>query len=355
MRIAQVSPLIEAVPPHRYGGTERVVSYLTEELISLGHDVTLFASGDSVTAAELIPACERALRLGQPKADHFPAHLLMLEKVIQRRSCFDVIHFHIDYIHYPWARRTPTATLTTLHGRLDLPELAPLYREFEDVPMVSISNAQRAPLPSQNWLGTVYHGLPEALLPFTPAPGTYLAFLGRLSPEKRADRAIEIARRTGIPLKIAGKVDRADIEYFEEAVAPLLRGNPMVEYVGEINQAQKAEFLGGALALLFPIDWPEPFGLVLIESLACGTPVVAFRHGSVPEIVDDGLTGFLVDDVDSAVNAVERITLIDRKSCRRVFETRFSAPRMANAYLALYGALLRSRSAESRPSLDPVT
>jgi glycosyltransferase involved in cell wall biosynthesis len=340
VRIAQVAPLYESVPPTFYGGTERVVSFLTEELVKRGHDVTLFASGDSVTNARLVPCAPRALRLSRC-VDSFVHHTLMLERIAQQHSRFDIIHFHIDYLHYPVSRRHRTPHLTTLHGRLDLPDLQPLYREFDDVPLVSISDAQRTPLPWVNWQATIYHGLPEDLHRFREQPGDYLAFLGRVSPEKRVDRAIEIARRSGMELKIAAKVDRADAEYFEAEIRPLL-DDPLVEYIGELGGREKDEFLGNARALLFPIDWPEPFGLVMVESMACGTPVIAFNRGSVPEVIDDGVTGFIVDDVEEAVRAVGRIPAISRRECRRTFERRFSARRMASDYLEVYRRVLAS-------------
>lgn len=339
MRIAQVSPLYESVPPKYYGGTERVVSYLTEELVAQGHDVTLFASGDSVTKARLVAPCRRSLRLDKNCIDQLSHHLLMLEMVAQRAREFDIIHYHVDYLHFPLSRRLGRPQVTTLHGRLDIPDLVPLYREFRDMPVVSISNAQREPLPFANWQGTVYHGLPLDLYTFRPEPGRYLAFLGRISPEKRLDRAIRIALRTGLELKIAAKVDRVDKEYFESVIKPLLK-EPGIEYLGEIGEGEKDEFLGNALALLFPIDWPEPFGLVMIEALACGTPVIAYRRGSVPEVLEDGVTGFIVHGFEDAVRAVEEVHKIDRARCRAVFEERFSARRMAQDYLAIYQNLL---------------
>jgi glycosyltransferase involved in cell wall biosynthesis len=339
MRIAQVAPLYESVPPQCYGGTERVVSYLTEELVRQGHEVTLFASGNSVSAARLLAPCRGALRLDSQCIDPLAHHMLMVEQVFQQRGRFDLIHWHIDYLHFPLSRRQSTPHVTTLHGRLDLPDLVPLYQEFMDVPLVSISDAQRAPLPGANWQGTVYHGLPEDLYAFRPEPGTYLAFLGRIAPEKRVDRAIAIAQRLGLPLKIAAKVDPVDREYFEAAIAPLLR-EPLVEYVGEIGEGEKDAFLGHAAALLFPIDWPEPFGLVMTEAMACGTPVIAFRRGSVPEVIEDGVTGFIVHDLEGAVHAVERLPTLSRWRCREQFEARFSAGRMAQDYLALYQRLM---------------
>jgi glycosyltransferase involved in cell wall biosynthesis len=335
MKVAQIAPLFESVPPKLYGGTERVVSYLTEALIRQGAQVTLFASGDSLTAAELRPMCVTALRLQPDCIDGLAHHVLMLERAIATCEEFDIIHFHTDYLHFPLARRIRTPHLTTLHGRLDIPDLKPVHYEFREMPLISISAAQREPLPWANWQGTVYHGLPPDLYPFCPEPGKYLAFLGRISPEKRADRAIEIANRSGIPLKIAAKVDKVDRDYFEAKIRSLLE-SPIVEYIGEIGESEKPAFLSGALALLFPIDWPEPFGLVTIESLACGTPVIAWPHGSVPEILTPGVTGFLVNSVDEAVEAVHRVKALDRAQCRRIFEQRFTSDRMASDYMALY-------------------
>lgn len=339
MRIAQVAPLFESIPPKYYGGTERVVSYLTEELVRQGHDVTLFASGDSVTKARLIAPCRRSLRLDKQSIDHMTHHVLMLEMVHQNLSNFDIIHFHIDYLHFPLARHFNTPHVTTLHGRLDIPDLIDLYKEFRDIPLVSISNSQREPLSWVNWQGTVYHGLPLDLYSFRESRGDYLAFLGRISPEKRVDRAIEIAKRLNMKLKIAAKVDKIDRNYFEAVVEPLLN-YPLIEYLGEIGEGEKDEFLGNAYALLFPIDWPEPFGLVMIEALACGTPVIAYRWGSVPEVIEHGQTGFIVNSLDDAIEAVKQIPTIDRKRCREVFERRFSAGRMAQDYLAIYQKLL---------------
>jgi glycosyltransferase involved in cell wall biosynthesis len=345
MRIAQVAPLYESVPPHAYGGTERVVSWLTEELVRQGHQVTLFASGDSVTAAELIPCCRHSLRLDPGCVDQLAPHLVMVEEVYRQAARFDVIHFHIDYLHFPVSRRYPHSQFTTLHGRLDIPELPALYRTFPAMPVVSISNAQRAPLPWLNWQGTVYHGLPPDLHTFRERSGTYLAFLGRVSLEKGLDRAIEIARRTGRPLKIAAKVDRMDRDYFHDVIKPLMcAAGSLVEFLGEVGGKDKDDFLGNAYALLFPIDWPEPFGLVMIEAMACGAPVVACRRGSVPEVMEDGVTGFIVEGVDDAVAAVERVAALDRRKCRTVFESRFSAGRMARDYLAVYRRLVRQRA-----------
>lgn len=342
MRIAQVAPLYESVPPQFYGGTERVVSYLSEELVRQGHEVTLFASGDSTTSARLRPVCERALRLeGKRIIDPLAHHIRMLEMVAQEAEEFDVIHFHIDYLHFPLTRRQNIRAVTTLHGRLDIPDAIPLYREFTDMNLVSISNAQRASMPWANWVATVHHGLPEDLYRPLPDRGKYLAFLGRISPEKRVDRAVEIARRVGMPLKVAAKIDPADREYFEAKIRKLF-DHPLVEYVGEIRQHEKSEFLGNAAALLFPIDWPEPFGLVVIEAMACGTPVIAWRMGSVPEILDEGRTGFLVHSVEEAMAAVQRLDSLDRSVCRRVFTERFSARRMAADYLETYRRLERA-------------
>lgn len=349
MRIAQVSPLYESVPPKSYGGTERVVSYLTEELVAQGHDVTLFASGDSVTAARLVAACPRSLRLDPACIDQLAHHVLMLDRVIRQANEFDIVHFHIDYLHYPLSRYLDIPQLTTLHGRLDLPDLQPLYRQFREMPVVSISDAQRKPLPSAGWLGTVHHGLPDDLYTFQPEPGDYLLFLGRISPEKRVDRAIEIARRVGMPLKVAAKIDAVDREYFARTVEPLLK-TPGVEYLGEVGDDEKNDLLGHACALLFPIDWPEPFGLVMIESLACGTPVVAYRCGAVPEVLENGVTGFVVETMEQAVRAVERVASLSRRRCREAFERRFTARRMAQDYVGLYEELL-ARTAGPRPAI----
>ena len=339
MRIAQVAPLYESVPPKLYGGTERVVSYLTEELIRQGHDVTLFASGDSLTEARLVPMCKQSLRLAPGCVDPLVHHMLMVERVLDEKKNFDLIHFHIDYLHYPRSRKEEVSALTTLHGRLDIPDLAALYRKFGDVPVVSISDAQREPLPWLNWQGTVYHGLPEASLKFAPRQGKYLAFLGRISPEKGLDEAIAIARRAGMELKIAAKIDRADQVYFDTVIKPLLKG-PGVEFIGEIGHSEKSDFLGGALALLAPVQWPEPFGLVMIEAMACGTPVIAYPRGSVPEIVEDGVSGFVVRGIHQAAKAVQAVPALSRKRCRDYFERRFSARRMCEDYLTLYDRLL---------------
>ena len=338
MKIAQVAPLYESVPPRYYGGTERVVSYLTEALVKLGHDVTLYASGDSVTEADLRPACRRSLRLDKTSTEPFADHVLLAERIFQEAEEFDVVHSHIDYLAFPLLRRMATPHVTTLHGRLDIPNLRDLFREFKDEPVISISKHQQLPLSWANWQGTILHGLPEKLYSLREEPGRYLAFLGRISPEKRVDRAIQIALRSGLPLKIAAKVDKPDQEYFETKIKPLLEHKD-IEYIGEIGEAEKAAFLGGACALLFPIDWPEPFGLVMIEAMACGTPVIAFPHGSVPEIVEHGVTGFLVRDVNEAINAVARLRRLSRRKCREKFEARFTSTRMAREYVGLFEQL----------------
>jgi glycosyltransferase involved in cell wall biosynthesis len=342
MRIAQIAPLYEAVPPKFYGGTERVVSYLTEELVALGHEVTLFASGDSETAANLEAAWPRALRLDPAIRDPIAPHALLMERVMRRAGEFDVLHFHNEYLPFSLFSRQPTPWLNTLHGRLDMIEYQGIFDVFSQVPLVSISDSQRRPLPQANFVGTVLHGLPENLLTPRPATPGYLAFLGRISPEKRPDRAIRIARAAGIPLKIAAKVDNADREYFETVIKPMLDG-PGVELIGEINEAQKPDFLSGAIALLMPIDWPEPFGLVMIEAMACGTPVIAVNRGSVPEVIDDGISGFIVEDETGTIGAVERLGELDRKRVRAQFERRFTAKRMALDYLALYRAIAEPR------------
>jgi glycosyltransferase involved in cell wall biosynthesis len=340
MKIAQIAPLIESVPPRLYGGTERIVSYLTEELVALGHDVTLFASGDSITAANLVPCAPKALRLDARVRDPIPYYMLMLDRVRQRADDFDVLHFHIDQFHFPLFRPIASRTVTTLHGRQDLPDLLPLYLGFCDMPLVSISNAQRRLIPNANFAGTVHHGIPEQLHRGNPeARGGYVAFLGRISPEKRPDRAISIARSLAIPLKIAAKVDRVDEIYFKEQIEPLLEGGG-VEFIGEINDHQKTQFLGDAQALLFPVDWPEPFGLSMIEAMACGTPVLAFRCGSVPEIIEDGITGAIVDTTEEAIAALPAVVALDRTKVRLRFEQRFSATRMALDYIDVYQTLL---------------
>lgn len=336
MKIAQIAPLFESVPPKMYGGTERVVSFLTEELVSRGHEVTLFASGDSATAARLVSPTSQPLRLNPTVADPWPHTMILLDQVRRRAADFDILHFHIDLFHFPLFRTDASRTLTTLHGRLDLPDLAPFYRHFSDMPLVSISLSQRQPMPPVRWAGNVYHGLPGDLYRLGRSDRSYLAFLGRICPEKRPDLAVEIARQTGLPLKIAAKVDPADVEYFDAEVRPLL-DDPLVEFIGEISEAEKGAFLGGALAVLFPIDWPEPFGLVLIEAMACGTPVIAFRRGSVPEIIEPGVTGMIVETTDEAVAAVPMAARLDTARIRARFEARFSVERMADDYLLLYG------------------
>ncbi len=346
VRIAQVAPLFESVPPASYGGTERVVSYLSDELVELGHDVTLFASGDSVSRATLVPICPRALRLDPSCVDHTAWHILQIERVAAAAAQFDVIHFHIGHIHLPVARRLATPSVTTTHGRLDLPELVPLFGAFSDMPLISISDAQRAPLPQANWTATILHGLPSGQLVARHNAGDYLAFLGRISPEKRVDRAIAIATAVGQPLKIAAKIDRVDAEYVDRAIERLL-DHPLVEFVGEIGQSEKEAFLGNARALLFPIDWPEPFGLVMIESLACGTPVVAFRGGSVEEIIEHGRTGFIVDTLDEAIEAARRVDTLDRNACRQAFDRRFTARRMAEDHVVLYTRVIEERNAHA--------
>jgi len=342
MRIAQIAPLYEAVPPKFYGGTERVVSYLTEALVELGHDVTLFASGDSVTSAKLEAAWPRALRLDPTIRDALAPHILLLESVRRVAHEFDVLHFHLDYLPFPLFSTLDTPFVTTLHGRLDLPELQPVFESFPDAPVVSISNSQRQPLQQANWLSTIYHGLPEDLLtPQTHRKPEYLAFLGRICPEKRVDTAIKIAAQSGLPLKIAAKVDKVDREYFKTEIEPLL-SQAHVEFIGEIDEAQKPEFLSGAKALLFPIDWSEPFGLVMIESMACGTPVIAFNRGSVPEVIDNGLTGYIVEDVQGAVAALQNIDSLSREAIRAHFERRFSSKTMARNYVDSYAALIEA-------------
>jgi glycosyltransferase involved in cell wall biosynthesis len=341
MKIAQISPLIESVPPRLYGGTERIVSYLTEELVRMGHEVTLFASGDSATAADLISCAQMALRLDPTVKEQVPYYMLMLDRVRRMADEFDVLHFHIDYFQFPLFHHIAGRTVTTLHGRQDISDLKMLYAAFPEMPLVSISDAQRRPVANSNFIGTVLHGLPVDLLkPNLGSTGDYVAFLGRISPEKRPDRAIRIARAAGIPLKIAAKVDKADREYFEEKIKPMLDG-PGVEFIGEINERQKSAFLGNARALLFPIDWPEPFGLVMIEAMACGTPILAFRNGSVPEVIDEGLSGYLVDSEEEAVAVLKQTVTLDRRRVRRRFEERFPASRMAADYVAIYEKLLQ--------------
>jgi glycosyltransferase involved in cell wall biosynthesis len=339
MRIAQVAPLYESVPPRLYGGTERVVSYLTEELVRQGHEVTLFASGDSCTSARLWPGCERALRLsGAPGSSSLAQHLLLIERVAQQAYRFDIVHFHLDFMPFSVIRSGGFPAVTTLHGRQDIPGQFPLFREFDDMHLVSISDAQRSSMPWANWVATVHHGLPAKRYMPCKYGGGYLAFLGRISPEKRVDRAVEIARRSEMELRVAAKVDAADHEYYE-GIRHLLN-EPHVKYLEEIGDREKCAFLSNAAALLFPIDWPEPFGLVMIEALSCGTPVIAFRGGSVEEIIEDGVTGFIVESVDEAVEAVQRLPSIDRSVCRAVFEDRFSATRMCDDYLRVYERII---------------
>ena len=335
MRIAQVAPLYESVPPTGYGGTERVVSWLTEELVRLGHEVTLFASGDSMTTARLVPCCPESLRLATDCVDQLAHHFVMLEKVLQEKNEFDLIHFHTDYLHFPVSSRDRYPHVTTLHGRLDIPDLVPLYEMYSDMPVISISDAQRDPLPRLNWQGTVHHGFPPESYRLNRKSGNYLAFLGRTSPEKGLDGAIEIARRAGMPLKIAAKIDKVDQDYFDACIRPLLN-SPDIEFLGEIGYPEKNQFLGDAAALLFPICWPEPFGIVMIEAMACGTPVIAYPFGSVPEVIKDEVSGYIVPDMESAVDAVRKLDRLDRKKVRRHFEQHFTASRMAQDYLRIY-------------------
>ncbi|POY37320.1 glycosyl transferase [Solitalea longa] len=341
MRIAQVAPLYEATPPKKYGGTERIVSYLTEELVNQGHNVTLFATGDSETSAELVSFSKQGLRSEKNCFDPLARHYAMMHDVAKRANEFDIIHFHIDYLHFPFSASNSYNHVTTLHGRLDLPDLPILYDRYSDVPLVSISNNQRKPLPNVNWMGTVYHGIPANLHQLNSQEGTYLAFLGRISPEKRVDRAIEIAIKVGAKIKIAAKIDKVDEEYFKTHIARLL-DHPLVEFIGEIDEIEKKSFLANATALLFPIDWPEPFGMVMIEAMANGTPVIAFNRGSVPEIIDNGLTGYIVNDIQDAIKAVNNISMISRTECRRVFEQRFTVERMAKRYLEIYSKLIEN-------------
>jgi glycosyltransferase involved in cell wall biosynthesis len=343
MKIAQVSPLVESVPPQLYGGTERVVSNLAEELVAQGHDVTLYASGDSVTSARLVPVTSRALRLDDSVQDPLAHMVRMVELVTRDAASYDVLHFHIDYLHFPLLRHVATPSVTTLHGRLDIPDLLPLYQAFPDAPVVSISDAQREPLPWLNWLATIYHGLPHRDIVPSFAPGRHLAFLGRISPEKGLDHAIEIAKRADMELKVAAKVDSADEAYFRDEIEPLLE-HAHVEFIGEIGEADKDEFLGNAAAVVFPIDWPEPFGLVMIEAMARGTPVVAYRRGSVAEVIDEGISGFVVDDIGPAVEALQAALRLPRAGVRAAFERRFTADRMARDYVAVYERMIgRSR------------
>jgi len=338
MRIAQVAPLFERVPPVAYGGTERVVAYLTDALVELGHEVTLFASGDSITRARLVPAAARSLRLDESCHDQMASQIHQLELVSRVSHRFDVIHFHTGFLHLPLARHLGAPSVTTMHGRLDSPELVPLMDEFADAPFVSISDHQRRPFPRLHWSATVYHGLPVRLLPFRAAPDGYVAFVGRISPEKRVDRAIEIAARAGLELRVAAKIDAVDRDYYAREIEPLMR-QPHVRYLGEIGDAEKATLLGGARALLFPIDWPEPFGMVVIEALSCGTPVLAWPGGSVPELIEPGVNGWIVDSIDEAVAALAHVADIDRAACRASFDRRFTAERMARDYVGVYRRL----------------
>jgi glycosyltransferase involved in cell wall biosynthesis len=351
MHIAQVAPLTEAIPPKLYGGTERVVHWLSEELIALGHEVTLFASGDSRSSAKLVSVWPRALRLDETIRDPNALHMAMLEQVRQRADEFDLLHFHLDYYPFSLFLRQSTPFVTTLHGRLDLPEHQPVFNTFSSAPLISISNAQRRPAPQARWIKTIHHGLPEKLLEPQPVRPSYFAFLGRIAPEKRVDRAIRIAEHCGIPLKIAAKVDRKDTDYYEQEIRPLM-DSPLVEHVGEIGDQQKSAFLSGAIALLMPIDWPEPFGLVMIEAMACGTPVIVFNRGSASEIVDDGVTGFIVEDEAGAVGAVDRLAELSRERIRQVFEERFTARRMALDYLAAYRGMMDSKAPRIRLIVD---
>jgi glycosyltransferase involved in cell wall biosynthesis len=343
VKIAQVAPLIESVPPKLYGGTERIVSYLTEELVRQGHEVTLFASGDSKTQAELVPGSRAALRLSEEPRDPVLQHLLMLEKLRDLSADFEIIHFHIDLLQFPFLRTLDQPSVTTLHGRLDRPGLLPFYREFSDAQLVAISRAQRRRLPREAQVSLIYHGLPAGLLSPSPGQGKYLAFLGRISPEKGPLDAIGIALAAGMPLKIAAKIDNVDVEYWENAVEPLVMQNPSIEYIGEIGEHEKADFLGNAVALLFPIDWPEPFGLVMIEAMACGTPVIAYPMGSVPEIVEEGRSGYIVGNREAAVAALDRMGEIDRKTVRQCFDRRFTVEHMTASYVRLYEKLLQSQ------------
>jgi glycosyltransferase involved in cell wall biosynthesis len=356
VRIAQIAPLTESVPPELYGGTERIVSYLTEELVRRGHDVTLFASGDSNTSARLVSCSDAALRLDPSVKDPLPYYVMMLEEVRQRADTFDVLHFHIDLLHAPLIHEFADRTVTTLHGRLDLPDLKPFYDTFGELPVVSISQNQRRPIAAANWVGNVYHGLPPDLLPFREhASGDYLAFVGRITPDKGPDRAIEIARLSDMPLKIAAKVDKVDQAYWDDVIQPMIRAHPSVEFIGEVNEDEKADFLGSARALVFPIDWPEPFGLVMIEAMSCGTPVVAFNRGSVPEVIDEGVTGMVVESVEQAAEAVKSLHALDRNVVRATFERRFTAERMAADYIEVYRSLpgvhMKRQSDEEKPLL----
>jgi glycosyltransferase involved in cell wall biosynthesis len=341
MKIAQIAPLYESVPPRFYGGTERIVFYLTEELLRQGHEVTLFASGDSFTSGELVPVVKEALRLRPDCVDPLAPHIVEIQEIAERAHEFDIIHFHIDYLHFPFTAKLSTPVITTLHGRLDIPELKYVYRKFKQ-PVVSISYDQRKSLPEANFAGTVYHGLPPDHLKQGSGAGNYLAFLGRISPEKGLDKAIEWAIAANMPLKIAAKVDKADREYFEKTIKPLL-DHPLVEYIGEIDETRKQAFLGDALALLFPINWNEPFGIVMIEAMACGTPVIAHGMGSVPEVLEQGRSGYMASSTDEALAAIGNIQSLSRDEIRRAFERRFTAAHMAGNYLRLYQQLISER------------
>ncbi len=350
MKIAQVAPLWESVPPQRYGGTERIVSYLTEELVRQGHDVTLFASGDSVTAARLKAACPQALRLNNGIFNRDAPQILLQEWAFRAMAKeFDIVHSHLDFLGFSTARRCGTPVVTTLHGRLDLPELVPVFREFSEMPLISISESQRRPLPFSNWVGTVHHGLPDLYRPHYE-PGQYLAYLGRISPEKRPDHAITLAKRVGIPLKMAAKVDPADEAYFRAEIEPMMR-HPLIEFVGEITDEEKDEFIGNAIALVCPYDWPEPFGIVLIEALACATPVLAYRRGSIPEIIESGVTGFISETLEEMTSSVTNLGTIDRRACRESFDFRFTAKRMVSDYLKIYGEVVRENQFASSSQL----
>jgi glycosyltransferase involved in cell wall biosynthesis len=356
MRIAQIAPLYESVPPRLYGGTERVVAHLSDALVRRGHDVVLFASGDSTTLAEVVPCRDMALRLDRRLSWDLPAHLSMLAEVRRRADEFDILHFHLECLHFPFFQDLPERTLTTVHGRQDIEDLPKLYQSFPDFPLVSISQSQKKPLPRLRWIRTVHHGYPKTQYAFSAEPkGGYLAFLGRISPEKGVDRAITIADQAGVPLRIAAKIDVADRGYFETHIAPLLKASQNAEYIGEIGEANKAEFLGNASALLFPIDWPEPFGLVMIEAMACGTPVIAFKRGAVPEVIEDGVTGFMVETIEGAAAAVPRAEALDRARIRSTFERRFSADVMAAGYEAAYEVVLNLPAKRcKRPALTLV-
>lgn len=340
MKIAEIAPLIESVPPRLYGGTERVVAYLIEELVKLGHEVTLFASGDSKTSAKLIPVSQSALRLNKNVNDYSPYNILMLERVYQHYSEFDLIHSHLDYLLFPVLRHLDVPSVTTLHGSLEVLDNMPIYKEFCDLPWISISNNQRQPFPKNNWLATIYHGMPENLYTYQEKPGQYLVFLGRSAPEKGIEEAITIAKKSGIKLKISTKIDKTEQEYFATKIKPLLN-NSLIEFIGEINDRGKNELLSNALALLFPINWPEPFGLVMIEAMACGTPVIAYRHGSVPEIIQDNETGFICNNAKEAADAVLKISSLSRKRCRQIFEQRFTSRRMAEDYIKIFQMILK--------------